>query len=215
MAEHTESAPSPTVVAATPIVRIENFLAPVQVETLLARCVDARHRFVPSTVTSGEPGYRESLILFDVDSVAPGWAELIRAVLPLLQRAYQLPERQPDDVELQLTVHGDGGYFKVHQDNATPDTASRTISFVYYFASDTASFSGGELLIHDSPVAEPGRYVSSFHTVTPTLNSLVCFPSGVWHEVRPVTVPGDRFEDGRFTVNGWLRWTPEPTDVSS
>ena len=101
-----------------------------------------------------------------------------------------------DHFEVQLTSHNDGEYFKWHRDNSTVDTASRTITFVYYFHAQPKNYSGGELIIYDS---------EKEHVITPENDTMVVFYSGRKHEVREVKCASGRFEDGRFTLNGWIR----------
>jgi SM-20-related protein len=98
--------------------------------------------------------------------------------------------------EMQLTSHNNGEYFKHHKDNGTPETASRQITFVYYFHAIPKQFSGGQLIIYDK---------ESCYEIEPENDSMVLFYSGRKHEVTPVICPSNSFEDGRFTLNGWIR----------
>ena len=99
--------------------------------------------------------------------------------------------------EIQLTSHNDGEYYKWHTDNGTLDTATRVITFVYYFYGQPKKFSGGELIIYQ-PDEEPA-------VIDPANDSVVFFRSHTRHEVKAVTCPSQQFEDGRFTLNGWIR----------
>lgn len=101
--------------------------------------------------------------------------------------------------EVQLTSHNDGEYYKWHTDNSSPDTASRLITFVYYFHSIPKAFSGGELVIY---------HRDQSHVIEPVNDSIVFFHSGRRHEVKPVVCPSKLFEHGRFTLNGWVRYRP-------
>lgn len=100
------------------------------------------------------------------------------------------------NLEVQLTSHNDGEYYKWHTDNSSPNTSTRIITFVYYFHSVPKAFSGGELVIYhrDRP-----------YVVEPVNDSIVFFHSGRKHEVRPVVCPSKQFEHSRFTLNGWVR----------
>lgn len=101
-----------------------------------------------------------------------------------------------DEPEIQLTVHNDGDYYKWHTDNSSKITASRLISFVYYFHLIPKSFDGGELVIYG-----PGM---NSYIIEPNNNRLVFFNSSTKHEVQKVKCPGKQFENGRFTLNGWI-----------
>ena len=99
------------------------------------------------------------------------------------------------NIEVQMTRSGNGHYFKEHNDNGTPDTAMRRITFVYYFLlNEPKAFTGGELIINADPPV----------TILPNHNSIVWFPSHLMHELMPVQST-ENFQDGRTTLNGWIR----------
>ncbi|MEP0760961.1 2OG-Fe(II) oxygenase [Trichocoleus sp. DQ-A2] len=140
----------------------------------------------------------------------PEFSELvvnrIKAILPNVFRKLGIPSFKVSDIESQLTSHNDGNYFKIHNDNGSPETITRELTYVYYFYREPKPFSGGELLIYDSKV-ENNFYVQSdsFKTVEPKNNSIVFFLSRYLHEVLPVVCPSKAFADSRFTINGWVR----------
>ena len=47
------------------------------------------------------------------------------------------------EIEVQLTAHNDGCYYKIHNDAGSEKTASREITYVYYFYQEPKAFSGG------------------------------------------------------------------------
>jgi predicted 2-oxoglutarate/Fe(II)-dependent dioxygenase YbiX len=98
--------------------------------------------------------------------------------------------------EIQMTSHNDGDFFTRHTDNASRETASRTLTFVYYFHAEPARFTGGDLVFVDRAGRES--------VVTPGNDNLILFDPHTAHEVRRISCPSGRFEDGRFTLNGWL-----------
>ncbi|MFC7359477.1 cupin-like domain-containing protein [Nocardioides astragali] len=105
--------------------------------------------------------------------------------------------------EVQLTSHNDGDFFRNHTDNASPETAGRTLTFVYYFHAEPARFSGGELVFTGADGDEV--------CVTPSNDTLILFDPRTSHEVRRISCPSGRFEDGRFALTGWLhRPVPKP-----
>ena len=109
--------------------------------------------------------------------------------------------------EMQMTAHGDTGYFKIHNDNATPRTASRFLTYVYYFGREPRPFSGGELRLYDNSQVDPSSWVpiASYAEIAPQNNMLLFFPSRCFHEVMPTLTRVNEFANGRFTINGWIR----------
>jgi SM-20-related protein len=149
---------------------------------------DQKAYFVPTTTSTGAANYRESKVLFcEFSPIVNKVAELIPQVSSILG----LPN-QCSQIECQITHHRDGCFYRAHNDNGSPETATRFISYVYYFHAQPKEFLGGQLKIGDI-------------YVEPEDNTIVFFPSGLIHEVLPVVVPSDRWENGRFTVNGWVR----------
>jgi hypothetical protein len=98
--------------------------------------------------------------------------------------------------EFQMTSHNDGDFFTRHTDNASRETAHRALTFVYYFHRDPAPFTGGELVFVDRAGRES--------VVAPGNDTLVLFDPRTTHQVRPIACPSGRFEDSRFTLNGWV-----------
>jgi len=181
-----------------PYLAQQEFLTPAQAKLLREFCFGRRRQFVPSTVSTGDATYRRSEVLFDLGD----WAELIRekvaALIPAVLPALGIPPFEVGMIEAQITVTGDGGYFRRHNDNGSPDTASRVLSYVYYFHRLPRGFNGGELQVFDG-------FGVARQEIDPTSNTIVFFPSAALHAVHLVQVPSGEFEDGRFTLNGWVR----------
>jgi len=150
--------------------------------------------------------YRRSMILHSFPEFSQIVVNRIQAILPDVFRKLNLPSFAIAEIEAQLTSHNDGNYYKVHNDNGSPDTATREFTYVYYFHQEPKAFSGGELLIYDSKI-ENNFYVKadSYKRVEPRNNSIVFFLSRYLHEVLPVNCPSKAFADSRFTINGWVR----------
>lgn len=156
--------------------------------------------FVPTTVSTGEPDFRKSLVCwhYHFDELYRRFTDRIEQVLPQVKEemgdfAIQHPHTK---VEIQMTTHGQGDNFKRHIDNASHDTYGRGITFVYYYRlTEKQNFSGGDLVIH---------LHNGDRRVEPRENTIVLFPSHLYHTVEPVQVPAGSFEDGRFTLNGWI-----------
>ncbi len=186
--------------------QVENFLTPAQVQNLIKYVLEREAKFEPTSNSANDPNYRRSSFL----PFFPEFSELIvnriRDMMPYIITYLGLPSFTVGDIESQLTAHNDGNYYKIHNDNGSPDSATRELTYVYYFNRQPKSFTGGELLIYDSKI-ENNFYVgaSSYHTVQPIHNSIVFFLSRYMHEVKPVNCPSKHFANSRFTINGWVR----------
>lgn len=108
--------------------------------------------------------------------------------------------------ELQVTRHLDGGFYRVHRDAglAGDVSATRTLTYVYYFHRTPRRFTGGDLLLFDH--GEDGKRSSGlgFTRLAPDDDTLVFFASDRLHTVTPVSLSSNDPMDGRWTVNGWL-----------
>ncbi len=176
-----------------------HFASDELIEQIRNVAVNQKDKFTPTTVSTGVPGYRSSKVLWHYEylELYKSFTDRIRAVLPIISGRFSIPLNP--EIELQMTVSGDGDFFKRHQDNGTQDTELRVLTYVYYFnMTDTQGFTGGNLVI-DTP--------SDQITIEPQHNSLVIFRSELWHELMPVSQPSGKWEDSRSTLNGWIRRT--------
>jgi len=198
-------------VLASDYVQIDNFLTVEEKNRLLDYVLQQESAFVSTTTSTGDLDYRRSMILYSFPEFSQLIVNRIKAILPDVFRRLGLSPFPLSEIESQLTSHNDGNYYKVHNDNGSPDTATREFTYVYYFYREPKPFSGGELIIYDSKI-ENNFYVQadSFKTVEPRNNSIVFFPSRYLHEVLPVSCPSKAFADSRFTINGWVRRQTNP-----
>jgi Rps23 Pro-64 3,4-dihydroxylase Tpa1-like proline 4-hydroxylase len=187
-------------------VQIDNFLTVEEHQRLLNYVFQRESAFVPTSTSTGDLDYRRSMILHSFPEFSQLVVNRIQAILPDVFRKLNLSSFPIAEIEAQLTSHNDGNYYKVHNDNGSPDTATREFTYVYYFHQEPKAFSGGELLIYDSKI-ENNFYVKadSYKRVEPRNNSIVFFLSRYLHEVLPVSCPSKAFADSRFTINGWVR----------
>lgn len=190
-------------------VQIDNFLSQEEKDQLLEYTWQRDSAFVSTGVTTNTlyyPDHRNSLVLYSFPEFSELISSRIRAIMPDVLRKLELPLFSISQIESQLTAHNDGNYYKIHNDNDSPETATRELTYVYYFYREPKPFSRGELLIYDTKF-ENNRYViaESFKTVEPRNNSIVFFTSRYLHEVLPVSCPSKVFADSRFTINGWVR----------
>ncbi|AFY71569.1 Prolyl 4-hydroxylase alpha subunit [Thalassoporum mexicanum PCC 7367] len=184
---------------------IDNFLPQPQLDRLLAYVAEKQDQFQPTTNSAKDPGYRKSLILYNFPEFSGLIRDRIRQIMPGVLNFLRIPTFEIANIEAQLTMHGDGNFYKIHNDNGSPETASRVLTYVYYFFNQPKVFQGGDLLIYDSKV-ENGYYVAakSHKQIQPRSNSIVFFLSRYLHEVLPVSCSSRKFIDGRFTINGWI-----------
>jgi Rps23 Pro-64 3,4-dihydroxylase Tpa1-like proline 4-hydroxylase len=148
---------------------------------------------------------RRSKVVYDEQ--LSGLAPIIRGVLDEhLDEALERLGVAPFEVaglEIQMTAHGDGEFFRQHTDSGSPATADRALTFVYYFHAEPKQHSGGELVFFGPDGTE--------QVLEPDNDMLILFDPCTRHEVRPVSCPSGRFADSRFTLNGWLhRRTRQP-----
>jgi SM-20-related protein len=188
--------------------RIDNFFTKDILKKLLQFVLNAEPKFTNSTNSDNNPDYRRSLVLYHQDFME--FYELmlkqVTALVPQVVKSLKMLPFDIDDIECQLTAHNDGNFYKVHNDNGSPEVASRELTYVYYFFQEPKRFEGGELRIYDSKV-ENNMYVKmdTYKTFVPTNNTIIFFPSHYMHEVLLVSCPSRKFADSRFTINGWVR----------
>jgi SM-20-related protein len=201
------AAPAPAIARqASPHLIAENFLEPALLQDLLRFVADAEPRFVDSTVSTSDADYRHSKVLYDFPRFSELFRTKMRSIAGDLAKRFKVAPFPVADVEAQMTAHNDGNYFKLHNDSGSPDTATRVLTYVYYFHNEPKAYSGGELRLYHSRI-ENGAYQSGelAAEIVPKSNSVLFFPSYCNHEVLPVRCPSQRFADGRFTINGWIR----------
>ncbi len=188
-------------------VQLENFLS-AEAHHALLQYVKRRETDFSRTVTeiNKHPGYRKSKAIYEFPEFSEMMCARVRACVPdvLQQLGEELFEM--DRLECQLTAHNENDFYKIHNDNGSDKTAARELTYVYYFNREPKAFSGGELKLYDSRI-ENNYYVEadSYKIVQPLNNSIVFFLARYMHEVMPVSCPSKQFEDGRFTINGWVR----------
>ena len=95
--------------------------------------VQQQSNFVASKVATGDLNYRRSMILPKFDALEIDLEVRLREILPELFTRFQMTAPQRTAFEKQLTTHNHGGYFKVHNDNGSPGSAGRLLTYIYYF----------------------------------------------------------------------------------
>ncbi len=194
---------------ATKYLVIDNFLGGSAAGQLLTHIVSSAARFTPSEVRQStgsehDAAYRSSLRLpgrVGVD-LEP-FKAAVHARFAELCSAAGIAPFEVYHTECSVVAHGDGDFYRTHIDTRTGDPATRgrhvrLLSCVYYLNHEPAAFTGGELVLHQLGSTEPAAQIAPQH------DRLALFPSFVPHEVLPVSCPGGRFEDSRFSINCWL-----------
>ncbi len=195
-----------------PCVVLEEFLAPAEVNNLLAYAVSHEDDFVVSEVIS--PGvtsssaadfeYRRSQVLMDLGPHHQDIVNRLRATLPRILPKLGIDSFPISRVETQITASRNGDFFRWHSDNAQDEVAARQITFVYFFHREPKAFEGGELRIQGPSGNDPTGGYGNYYTIVPRQNQVVLFDSSLTHEIVPVKCLSGRFTDSRFTVNGWF-----------
>jgi SM-20-related protein len=188
--------------------QLHNFFNSTQLGQLLKFVEDQESNFTQATTSTKARDYRESLVLYRFPEFSELVANRIRHMTPWVISEF-CPETitfSIGEIECQLTAHNHNNFYKKHTDSGSPNTASRVLTYVYYFYNEPKSFSGGELVLYDSKV-EDNHYkqADTFKKIEPMNNSIVFFLSNNYHEVLPVTCTSLAFRDSRFTINGWVR----------
>ncbi|GAB4351183.1 MAG: hypothetical protein Fur0042_19380 [Cyanophyceae cyanobacterium] len=189
---------------------IPNFLSATEHQSALTTALDQRDRFVGSSTTTNAADYRRSSVLYA--TFYPDLFELLRRRilkhLPQVTQALNLDPFLVSQVEMQLTAHNDGCFYKIHNDSGSPETATRLLTYVYYFHQEPRAYGGGALRIYETdPLGDATLPSEVYEDIVPENNSIIFFESRYKHEVLPVTCPSQQFEHSRFTLNGWLRQT--------
>lgn len=187
---------------------INNLFTPTENQQLLDYVCRKKADFVPTTTSTNAENYRRSLVLHYFPEFRELIVNKVKKIMPDVLSTLNMEPFTIGEIESQLTLHNNGNFYKVHNDNGSPDTATRTLTYVYYFNREPKAFSGGELVIYDSKIQ--GKYYvkgDTFKTIEPRNNTIVFFHSRYMHEVLPVKCNSQEFADSRFTINGWVRRT--------
>lgn len=206
--------PGPVVIASPPdlpqglsrtqAAQIGKVLTPDQHAQLLQFATDNEALFNASGTVAGGPGYRQSRVCHRFAPFDQLIGARVRALLPKVCASLNLP-LPTGGIDIQLTAHQHGDYYKLHNDNSGEVLAHRAISFVYYFHRSPKAFTGGQLRLHDRDVqGNRLQAAGTWKDIEPLDNTLVFFNASELHEVLPVVSDSRDFADSRFTVNGWV-----------
>ena len=188
--------------------QIDNFLPEEEYQQVIDTAFNKQSEFKDSRTVTNTENYRQSLIL-------PGkeFSEVYYLIknklleqFPSLINQLKHPEFSVSHVEMQMTAHNDGAFYKVHTDAGSEKTKTRELTYVYYFYQEPKQFSGGELKIYDTEM-QGKKFIQKENSkvIEPRNNSIVFFNSRCKHEVLPISCSSNEFKASRFTLNGWLR----------
>lgn len=189
---------------------VSEFLTADESEGLLEYILAQEERFGSATVVGRDTRtptvnerVRRSSTLGDLGRFEDVITRRIKEELPEALAQLKCTPFPIGPIEVQATVTGDGGYFRIHRDSEVED--SREMTFVYFLFAEPRKFSGGELRVFDTAAVAGGLTPNErSQTIVPRNNLAVFFPSRYEHEVLPVRVPSGSFADSRFSVTGWV-----------
>ena len=201
-----------------PYADLEGFLGPEENAALLDYTLKNQENFIPSRIYKTNQKGRvdaESVIsktriskIFRPNlEIRNMFQTAVLGELDNICMSLGVPKFEMRKVEIELAAHGDGAFFNQHIDShvhEAPDGDTkmlRHISLVYYYCREPAKFSGGAFRMH--AVAGNGQ-PETYLDIAPKNDRAIAFPSWLPHEVMPILLPGDRFEENRFAVNCWL-----------
>lgn len=193
--------------------QINHFFSKQQEQSILKFCMDNENLFVPTgTINNETPTYDASRhsIFIDLSLYQSRFPDLVQLIkqkiisfLPLVLPKLGFAPFLINNIEIQITAHNDGGFYLLHTDASRCN--DRIITYVYYFYNEPQQFSGGDLRIYDTQIGVDQDFIHGDCYVIPPINgSIVFFDSRCLHEVMPVNCISKRFEDSRFTINGWI-----------
>jgi predicted 2-oxoglutarate/Fe(II)-dependent dioxygenase YbiX len=176
-------------------------LGPELNRAVYAEALSLRPIFEPSRLSPGrvDTSNRLSAVVYDqhLGRFTSVFRQMLQDRLDDALERLGIPAFPVGVMEIQMTAHGDGEFFRQHTDSGSRATADRALTFVYYFHAEPKRYAGGELVFF-------GAYGDE-QIVEPINDALILFDPHTPHEVRRVSCPSGRLEDGRFTLNGWLR----------
>ena len=198
--------PSDRFMSPAPAWVLDGFLPPAEHARLLDFALAHDRSLEPSTVGGINPhdNWRRSLVDSNLHKAGLPIVSRIRAAAIEAVARLQLDPFDFASEEVQFTAHNQGDFYKAHCDRGAGGAEHRRLTFVYYLHGRPRGFVGGGLRLFDSMEAANHFGERAYTRVDPADNRLVMFPSYVWHEVEAVSCTSGRYEDSRFTVNGWF-----------
>ncbi|MEM8726669.1 MAG: 2OG-Fe(II) oxygenase [Pseudomonadota bacterium] len=187
---------------------IDGFLGERDADALLAFAIANEAHFEPSGIVKDDGrevidknARQSSFFVGDCSALMAPFTAAVEAQLDTILKRTGTRPFEHEVMELGLVAYRDGGLFTRHIDALRyrdGDGSVRMVSIVYYLQREPRRFFGGELALYPL-VGEDAD------TIEPVHDRLVAFTTVTPHEVKRVSVPGDRFEDARFAIVCWLK----------
>ena len=175
-------------------VTVPGLLSEPERRRLLAAILAEERWFVEASTEGIRPHRRGAVLYTIVDEalwVVDRVARLAREHAPRWDLS--LPDHPR--MEHQITAYRDGDHYLPHRDDEGSEASARALTYVYHLHRVPRSYGGGELILH---------HAGEETVIVPDNGAVVLFPSGLLHEVRPVTSESSALAASRFSVNGWL-----------
>jgi len=193
-----------------PVLVIDDLLPTSQMEQLHRHACSLQPQFRDANTNSQkaeyDPDKRQTLVTWAFEYRRDFFLQFVKDNLAQFQLSLGLPAFEIDRIEIKMTCHTDGCFFKTHADNhAAIGEAGRAISWLYYFGEDPPRQKGGELFVLDSDIEGRTHSPTWFTRVEAKPNRFVAFPSWYHHAVGPTQLPGNQFSDGRFAISSHIR----------
>ncbi len=97
----------------------------------------------------------------------------------------------------KLSAYGDGDYYTQHVDSQLNDITLTLMTIVYMSCKEPKQFEGGDFVI---------RFRNEKAVIPFKNNTLIIFASQTIHEVLPIKMTSNKFEDMRFTLQYWAKY---------
>jgi len=189
-----------------PYIRIPGFLSEEENRAVFDYAMRKRPDYAASKVDTDVKGHRKSQVILRVEGLDFDFDGRVREIVTDALDYFKMPVPTATKLETQLSTHNEGGFYRIHNDNGTPRTATRVLTYVYYFHREPIAYKGGQIRLYDTRFeSRTSRPAETFIQIQPENNMLLLFPSRVMHEVLPTYCASGEFADGRFTLNGWVR----------
>ncbi|BBD55566.1 2OG-Fe(II) oxygenase [Planktothrix agardhii] len=206
--DDSSNIPEPETIIINPdYLQINDFFSKEDHQKLLNLTLANQNNFFSSEVINQESEYRQSYIL--LPEYFAEFHELITHKIltarPQVMEQLQIQMFLVAYLEIQITAHLHGGYYKIHQDMDGGKAANRKLTYLYYFYQEPQGFYGGDLRLYETKIQGKSAIIQEqFTQIKPLNNSIIFFDSRCKHEVLPVYCPSEKFTDSRFTLNGWI-----------
>ena len=190
----------PAMPCPAPFVIYDDFLTDSDAEEILQYAIHSKNDY-QLTPLSGEKDYDPTVRV--TLRISPGFLGLkfkqkMEKLLPAIFNRLMIDPFVLRKTELKLLAYANGHFFAAHADHRH---WNRLISFSYYFYKQPKAFSGGNLLLYDTDVVKDLKS-DHFTSVECIHNRLVLFPSSYYHEVTPLQIGQDYFDNCRFALTG-------------